>query len=707
MKIPFRQGLIDFQRDGFNRPQYLVASSTPNYVGFNINPTPTSVAFAHGHSDYLVIFETSVPAAWGPATSGVTNYLYWDIDLLTGAVTYGITLFEPVISSTAPVSPVTDQHWFDLSVTTMKVWNGNKWLNKVRAFAGKIPNGTIASMTAADSEPAGPWRGALQVPGSPGYIMSDFLGSPLRTLAGEFLTTDTPVRIRTTSGTSGVLAVPPNAFVAVRAAQNIPRFSLVYFSSENTVSLASGNPALSPPRIPIGVVQEDLSTNEVGTVTLYGELTYDQWDWSASIGRPLYCGDTGQITTVRPNGLMAYRVGFVKAAKTIIFQIDAETLPQIYQAGNNDIIIDGVAPIASAYSVNGIGERIWSISMPVATATVDGYMPATQVVAATQLASRVTNVEAVLPTKAPLVHNHIIADVIGLQAALDGKAALNHNHDGVYLPVGYLGYDIRYSQLGHTHVISEVIGLQSVLNSKANLVHTHVAADITDFNGAVDTQVATFLKAGANITLTYDSVGDTLTVAAASQVPSLPSSTVVLVGSSSITFSLNTDISTMTYRMQYLAAYPGATGIGGTFNTSLIPTGTTFPTSLTAALNLSNPSTIIGTSTFAGVSQVFEITVGQAPTAFHTLFVGYWTQAFGPALDINTNFGGPLSTYYQSNGYIQGYGASTAGATWTAGDVIGMIYLVSGQVAFFKNGNLQAVANTATVNGNLMAGNAV
>jgi hypothetical protein len=53
---------------------------------------------------------------------------------------------------------------------------------------------------------------------------------------------------------------------------------------------------------------------------------------------------------------------------------------------------------------------------------------------------------------------------------------------------------------------------QAALNGKANLVHGHTAADISNFATAVQNAVATFLVAGANVTLT---LGDgSLTIAA-------------------------------------------------------------------------------------------------------------------------------------------------------------------------------------------------
>lgn len=481
MKIPFRQGLIAYQRDGLGQPQYLLPSTTNGFVALNVSPTPTSVSIAHGSADYLLVFSSTVPAAWGPIPGGVTSYLYWDVDLLTGQTSFGFTTLEPILSAAEPSAPQVDQHWFDLSEMKMKVWLRGRWYEKVRAFAGKVPNGSILSMTPADSEPFyAPWQNAttLQVEGNPGYISTDVFGNPIRTLAGEFVTSRTPVRFNSTTGTTGVLAVLPNAFIPVRASQNIPRMSLVYFSGEDEVGLASGNPATNPPRIPIGIVQEELFTSEVGVVTQSGEITYDQWDWSADIGKPLYCGDNGEVVTVRPNGLLVYRVGFVKNAKTIVFQIDAETQPQIYQATNNDVIVNGASPISTSFVTSPLNERIWTVEIQAATDTQDGYMSAAQALQLSDHDTRLTQAELDIAGKADIVHSHVISDVADLQLTLDGKANIVHFHPEYALTTH--NHDLVYAPIVHSHTIPDVAGLQTELNAKADIGHTHPITDVTD-----------------------------------------------------------------------------------------------------------------------------------------------------------------------------------------------------------------------------------
>ena len=502
MKLGFRQGLVSYQKNGLNQPTFLLPSGTANFVAFDVSPTPTVANFAHGGTNVLVNFDVDVPAAWGPLTPGVTAYLYWDIDLLSGAVTRGITTLIPISQLEAPTSPSFDQHWFDLTTTKMKVWNGSKWQEKVRLFAGQVNNGNTSQIVPYT---AGSQVG-LNVECDAGYLVFDASNpSPLPVKLypqGEFLTSATPVRMKTTAGTSGVVAAPPNTFIPVRASENIPKFSIVFFSGEDTVGLASSNPALPQPKTPVGIVQEDLDVNEVGTLTQVGEVSWDQWpfDLSAHIGKPVYCGENGEVTPVRPNTLMAYRVGFVKNATTIVFNVDAETLPQIYQADVNDIQINGVSPLTSTPAVV-MGERIWTLEMPAATASAAGYATAAQITQLNTATSDIATINGILPTKADVNHTHIIGDVTGLQGALDALTASLATKTDRIVPAspgnfasltvsGNLadsGYSsASFAPVSHTHIIAEITNLQTVLDGKSDVGHTHVIADTTGLQAALD-----------------------------------------------------------------------------------------------------------------------------------------------------------------------------------------------------------------------------
>jgi hypothetical protein len=488
MRIGFRQGLLSFQRDA-GAPVYLQPSSTPNFVSHVISPTPTIATFAHGASDYLLKFDDAVPVAWGPVTAGITNHLYWDIDLLTAAVSRGITLLEPVYSGSAPLAPANDQHWFTAD-GVMRVWSvsKNKWLERVRLFAGKVMNGNTNTITMfTEGSQAG-----LTTPSNPGFIMLDTMLQPLRKSSqnGEFLTDDDATRVLSTVGTAGVLVQPVSRVVPVRAGEIIPRMSLVYFSADDTVRLASSNPALMPSRPPVGIMIDGLVGGEIGSLVQSGELSYDQWDFSGNAGKPVYCDSNGQVTLTRPSGLMAYRVGFVKNARTVLVMVDAETNPQVYTATTEQITISGNVPVQIADAVNGLGERVVTISVPNATALQPGLMTSVQFQELIDYEARLTTAEggigALELNKSGVGHMHLISDVNGLQGMLDNKSDITHNHDLVYAPIE------------HAHLIGDVAGLQTSLDQKAYRAHLNAFTEVftsVDRTGVFDVGVGVDLTA--------------------------------------------------------------------------------------------------------------------------------------------------------------------------------------------------------------------
>lgn len=582
MKIAYRQGIISFQTDGLGGPQFLLPSSTPGFVDFDVSPTPTTVAFAHGASNYLVTFDVDATPGWGPLQAGVTSYLYWDVDLLTGNITRGITTLMPVVAPTAPALPDADQHWFDLTTTSMKVWNGLKWLTKIRAFAGYVPFGVAGSLVHYGLNS----QVGLTSPADAGYILTDALLNPLRNGKGEFLTADTPVLVQSSSGTSGVLTRAPVAFMPVKATESIPAFSLVTVTGPDQVGLASGDPALVVPKTPVGIVVDDLTTGEVGMMTQYGEISSDTFpSWFATnIGKPVFCSPTGQLTHVRPSGLLAYRVGTIKSPTSLLFQIDAETQVAMVQVGTSNVVVSGQAPIVvPPPSINGLGEQVWTVTLPAATDSAAGHMTPAQVttiqthtaqiadleltkaevvhnhaiadVTNLQVAldgksnvghghaiADVTNLQVELDGKAPLVHTHTIPQVTGLQPALDNKSDVGHGHEIAEVNLLQAALDSK-SNVGHGHAISEVTNLQTELDGKAPLVHTHVSTDITDLSEAVDDRVSQLLVAGTNITLTYNDAANSLTIDAAGGGAAAPLNEVVFgtgastASSSSLTYN--------------------------------------------------------------------------------------------------------------------------------------------------------------------------
>lgn len=470
MRLNFRQGLVTFQKDITGKPVYLAHNPVaPSFVNLVVSPTPLVITFANGASDYLATFDRTIENAWGPVVPNVDNYLYWEMDPVSGKVVQGITTILPVFNNLEPAKRP-EQSWFNSTNAKMYVWQAqsNKWVERIRLFAGKVPLGNTRDVQMYDAGS----QVNMNTASNPGFPMLDSQLRPLRTTTGEFLTTNSKVYVKNTVGTAGVLAVPTNAFIPVKAGENLPAMSLVYFSDNDTVSLASSDPALVTRRTPVGVVQEALVVNEVGALTQYGDITYDQWDWTGHFGQPVYSDNFGKITLTRPKGLLAYRVGFIKNKNTIVFAIDAETEAQVYQADKNAFVINTQNPMTVTDVISPIGERVINITIQPAIANLqDGYMTFQQAQdildAKGQLVIANQKIAQLDADKANKVHTHIIADVTGLQAALDSKFPKNGNFDDRYSKLDHLHTSV-YAPVLHTHTVNDIDGLTARLSSKAD-----------------------------------------------------------------------------------------------------------------------------------------------------------------------------------------------------------------------------------------------
>lgn len=468
MHINFRQGLISFQQSS-DTPLFLVPSNVFGAVDLSVSPTPLLITIAHGATDYLLRFDTSISSAWGPLVPGVNNYLFIDLNLISGEATFITSIHEPKTSYTEPSSPLLGQSWFDLTNSVMKTWNSSKWIISPRLLVGVVLSGNVNQIV---PETVGS-SVSLNVSGHPGFLMIDSQLRPLRTNSGELLTTDSVVRVKTTIGTSGSLSTPINGFFPVRASEPIPAMSLVYITGEDSVSLASSDPSLAIVKTPIGLVQYDLALNEIGDITMSGEIVYDQWAWPLeSIGSQVYCGQNGEVSLTRPLGILTYRVGVIKNSKSIILDIKSETRIQL--VSQNGSIISGVEPIFAVTGLNSNQETITSISIVKADSSTDGFMPKEFVLDIDKLKNDVLKTEADIidlnlldDSKSDVGHHHQINEVDGLQDALDHKSDILHEHSN-YALIDHT-HSI-YALVGHSHFISDILGLQDELNSKASLV---------------------------------------------------------------------------------------------------------------------------------------------------------------------------------------------------------------------------------------------
>ena len=313
MKLSFRQGIVRYQTDVSNNPDFLQVTSS-NYVTLSVAPTPTIVTFSQGNADYLFEETQTITNAWGPFNDTSNNYyLYWDIDVNTGLRSFGSTTLAPLSDFSAPTNPAIGQHWYNLTYTTMNVWDGTRWNQVIRVFAGELANGVVLTQYTVGSQVG------LNTPSFAGSILFDYHSKPIRTAQlnglGYFLTTESPF-YKNEQVVSTVKFESTLEYVA--AFEPIPAFSLVTYKGASELGLASFSSNLLQA---IGLVQQDLYIGDVGIITTNGFVSNALWNWTVPLNSPLYCGSTGQITAVMPTTGYIQRIGHVVSSDTIFVDI--------------------------------------------------------------------------------------------------------------------------------------------------------------------------------------------------------------------------------------------------------------------------------------------------------------------------------------------------------------------------------------------------
>lgn len=331
MKLTFRQGIARHQNDVNGNPTFLQRSG--NYVDLVVSPEPAVLLFAHHAATYIVEELKSVTHAWGPFTGAGTKYLFWDIDLLTGILTRGFTLYAVMVTSSAPVSPAVDQHWFDTVENVMRVWNGKKWQEKIRVFAGYVTSNTLIHPYSVGSQCG--LNGAFEG----GYILLDSFGAPLRQSDGTLLTTAAWLNV-VNLGT--VTARVDQAIMGGMADEELPMFSLVSIRPGRRLILSRSTDLNT--RI-AGIVMEDLYQGDVSIIVSTGVVRNQGWSWPPlSMNRPVFCGPTGQVTLTPPTQGVLQQVGFVYDTDAIHVQIHQ---PVILDDPANTIVPPPPPPVGS------------------------------------------------------------------------------------------------------------------------------------------------------------------------------------------------------------------------------------------------------------------------------------------------------------------------------------------------------------------------
>lgn len=303
MELNFRQGILKRQSDITNTSIFIQKTSLDGrYLDLIVSPDPTVFTISHLSSNYLLEETRTVEKAWGPMEpTGDTQYLYWDVSLLDASLTRGFTLLPPAISSTEPVNPQPDQHWYDLESNVYKVWTNGRWQTKLRCFAATYDrNANIIPF------PIGSHVNITNGNFTAGNIILGKNNKPLRDSDGTFVTSESNLIIARTSAE----AVKFDSVLAfAEAVENIPKYSLVTILPRRKVVLSS---FLRTDRHIHGLVSSDLNPGEVGQIISNGVVRNEQWNFSEqSIGKPLFCGPAGEITLTPPISGILQQIGYV------------------------------------------------------------------------------------------------------------------------------------------------------------------------------------------------------------------------------------------------------------------------------------------------------------------------------------------------------------------------------------------------------------
>jgi hypothetical protein len=135
MRTDIKQGIVTAQQS----PDFIFPSG--NSFGFNATVQPIVISFSNGGSETLYVENERITKAWvGPFPRDIDHWLYWDLNT-DGIRTFGNTTVEPYKFNPKLNNPKLDQHWYDHKTNQMKVWDGKKWVIKLRVFAAKVVSG--------------------------------------------------------------------------------------------------------------------------------------------------------------------------------------------------------------------------------------------------------------------------------------------------------------------------------------------------------------------------------------------------------------------------------------------------------------------------------------------------------------------------------------------------------------------------------------
>jgi len=325
MYLYFRQGTVQgnsfLSRSGLNIS--LIASSTPTFTA------------AHYSANYLIQERSAVPNAWAVADLVANFYLYIDIDVNTGARTFGTSTVAPVYGPTEPVSPVNDLHWFDTVNQITRVYSSatSKFITKIRVFVGNCNAGVLVYKNIGTHVGITSARQEFNT----AAIVYDSTGNAILTSDRTFLTEGSQIIV--TNAFSGSLTLQSQSLSLV-AGENLVTGNIIYVDDNNTATLAQYEDTFNKFT---AIVLYDADTGEQVKAAPQGLISNTAWDWSALTPGDMLWIDNGVLVSTNPyesNPLLTIQpaVARVVDKQSVWFEHGMGSTPHTHNA--KDIMLD-------------------------------------------------------------------------------------------------------------------------------------------------------------------------------------------------------------------------------------------------------------------------------------------------------------------------------------------------------------------------------
>ena len=320
MIVDVKQGVIRPYYIGKNWqdiPTYLQVKNRSVIINTNSNDY-VILSFSHGSANYLFM-EDEITEAWTNLPSSSPIWLYWDIDLYTGKRTFGYTNIKPSSGNILPEEPFLDQHFFDLTDNTMKVWSGAAWEEKIRLFATEYNGGQTAKITRpfrVNNSQVGLNRSC-----EAGYILFDENFNPLKS-GNKFITTDSILStFKDFSGSS-----LGRGIINGNAVAPIPMYYCIQWADRDKSIKIAKSTDLTYNEC-IGIAIERFGRNQNRRFITEGYIEDKVvFNWDEPPNTNIFVGEYGEITAKPTTKHSIQRIGYIVNRHTIYVKLSRKHL---------------------------------------------------------------------------------------------------------------------------------------------------------------------------------------------------------------------------------------------------------------------------------------------------------------------------------------------------------------------------------------------